>query len=573
MLLKKQHLWLRVIVPGQFELKVKSANRWSFHSYKTSENEAVQEARSLLKQKVADQVQVIQTTKSGEKKTVFDENVTSIKKKAGLGHITTSPVWKTADDLFSTESRQTLAHLLRDYFDQQALTPTEALHSPRELSKLMEDPLFFAALDRLASIQAVRGRMGEKDQRDNIQSFFQHILTKAQSTGFDDINKGTLNSYLAEAGKYEESAVHYRVLCSVCRTTASATSWEAKLAGLFDLLGDQDLASLHENTTEMLDELIAEMFIMPSVIQEMLGKQPDRYNAIKVLTEMCIAKYEPLKWDTMGLKRIATLMRKHPMTQSRRTLADRVEQMLRNRTALTKGDMYEEKHAFKELLPLYIAKNGTLLGGEGMAEALTMCATRSFNRDRTLEQPEEAIKYIVETLQAPVLQLRYLLTLSKSQFGQDCSKIVCDFIPKFMDGPEHVHDIVHYRLPVKRKLKVLSTLQRMALEISLPQKTNLKLVQWLDDLLYTFLDEERIIDRMDSPEDPLFIRATNLLQFCASGLLIEGRTLNWVRDRVQEHLRQPNFVEKFTEAANTQTKKDKMVTQLHIMLKKAGLKK
>lgn len=559
-------------MPGQFELKVKNANRWSFHSYKTSENEAVQEARALLKQKIADQVQVIQTTKSGEKKTVFDEDITSIKKKAGLGQITTSPVWKTSNDLFTLDSRQTLAHLLRDYFDQQALTPTEALHYPRELSKLMEDPLFFSALDRLACLQAVRGRLGEKDQRDTIQSLFQEILAKAQGAGFDDINTGTLNDYLANAGNFEDAGVRYRLISSVCRTTAPITSWEAKLAKLFELLGEQDIPALHENTTRLLDELIAEMFIMPNVIQEMLGKQPDRYNAIKVLTEMCIAKYQPLKWDTLGLKRIATLMGKHPMPQSRRNLADRVEQMLRNRSALTKGDMYEEKHAFKELLPLYIAKNGTLLGGEGMAEALTMCATRSFNRDRTLEQPEEAINYIVETLNAPVLQLRYLLTLSKSQFGQDCSKIVCDFIPKFMDGPEHVHDIVHYKLPIKRKLKVLSTLQRMALEISLPQKANLKLVQWLDDLLYTFLDEERVIDRMDSPEDPLFIRATNLLQFCASGLLIEGRTLNWVRERVQEHLRQPNFVEKFTEAANTQTKKDKMITQLDIMLKKAGLK-
>lgn len=559
-------------MPGEFELKVKSANRWSFHSYKDSENEAVQEARALLKQKVADQVQVIQTSKNGQRKTVFDEDIASIKKKAGLGQITTSPVWKSADDLYSVASRQTLAHLLRDYFDQEALTPTEVLHNPRALAKLMEDPLFFAALDRLAAIQAVRGRMGEQDQRDNIQTFFQDALNKAQGAGFDDINKGTLNDYLAQAGDYATADVRYRVLTSLCRPTAPVTSWEAKLACLFELLGGEDLSDLHENTTTLLDELIAEMFIMPSVIQEMLARQPDRFNAIKVLTELCIAKYTPLKWDTVGLKRIATLMGKYPMAQSRRTLADRVEHMLRNRSALTKGDMYEEKHAFKELLPLYIAKNGTLLGGEGMAEALTMCGTRSFNRDRTLDQPEEAINYIVDTLQAPVLQLRYLLTLSKSQFGQDCSKIVCDFIPTFMDGPEHVHDIVHYKLPVKRKLKMLSTLQRMALEISLPQKANLKLVKWLDDLLYTFLDEERIIDKMDSPEDPLFIRATNLLQFCASGLLIEGRTLNWVRERVQEHLRQPNFVEKFTEAANTQAKKDKMVTQLHIMLKKAGLK-
>ncbi len=238
---------------------------------------------------------------------------------------------------------------------------------------------------------------------------------------------------------------------------------------------------------------------------------------------------------------------------------------------MTKGDIHEEKHAFKQLLPLFIAKNGSILGGEGLAEALAMCGTRSFNRDRNLENPSEAIEYIMENLKAPILQLRFLLTLSKSPFGKDCADIVCKFLPEFMEGPEHVHDIVHYKLPLKRKLKILTGLQKSALAIKLPNKMNETFASWLDDLIFDYLNEERIIDKMDSPEDTLFQRATALLQFCASGLLIEGRTLNWVRQRVQEHLRQPNFVEKFTEDVQTAKKKELVITQLHAMLKKAGL--
>jgi len=313
------------------------------------------------------------------------------------------------------------------------------------------------------------------------------------------------------------------------------------------------------------------MLGVPTVIQEILGQQPDRYNAINVLTKLCIGKYESRKWDTPALQRISHLMHTLPMKHCRGVLAERIEQMLRNRSSLTKGDMYEEKHAFKQLFPLFLSKGGTILGGEGMTEALAMSGARSFNRDRTLDQPNEAIEYMVENLGAPILQLRFLLTLSKSQFGKDCSGIICEFIPEFMNGPEHVHDIVHYRLPTKRKIKILTDLQKSAIKIKLPQQMNITLVEWLDGLLYSFLDEERIIDKMDSPEETLFVRATSLLKFCASGLLIEGKTLNWVRQRVQDHLRQPNFVEKFTEEANTDKKKEMMITQLHIMLKKAGL--
>ncbi|NVK17495.1 MAG: hypothetical protein HWE30_02230 [Methylocystaceae bacterium] len=555
---------------GQYEIQAKSGSRWSLHSYKNSESQAIQEGRNLLKQKVADQVQVIFKDK-GEEKVVFDEDQSSIKKKAGIGHITSSPVWNNVDDLYTDEGRATLSKLLNDYFDQQVITPTEILHTPRAMEKFCDDRLCGSALDRLAALQAVTAKESEKARRDKLYDFFQAVQTKAQGSGFDDIAEGKLNDYIANAGDLNDKDVRFRVMMSVCKVTLRGTSWESKLSVLFDLLGEVKPEDLHENTALLLDDLIAEMFDMSSVIQDMLGQQPDRYNAIKVLTQMCIAKYEAPKWDTVGLKRISELMRKLPMVKCRTNLADRIEQMLRNRSSLTKGDMYEEKHAFKELLPLFIAKNGSILGGEGMAEALAMCGTRSFNRDRTLENPSECINYIVDTLQAPILQLRFLLTLSKSQFGKDCASIVSDFIPTFMNGPEHVHDIVHYKQPIKRKLKILSGLQKQALEIKLPNKAQLKLVEWLDEMLYNFLDEERIIDKMDSPEEPLFIRATNLLQFCASGLLIEGKTLNWVRERVQDHLRQPNFVEKFTEAADTQTKKDKMITQLHIMLKKAGL--
>ncbi|MDV7340667.1 hypothetical protein RYZ26_13760 [Terasakiella sp. A23] len=557
---------------GQFELQVRSGSRWSFHSLKNSESEAVQEARQLLKSKIADQVQVIARDAKGNEDIRFDEDQSSVKKKAGIGHIEDSPVWNTVDDLYTEESRIVLRRLLRDYFDQEAISPSEILHTYRAMEAFCDDPLCGSALDRLATIQAVKAKENEQERRDKLYDLFQGVQEKARSSGNDDIRPGELNNYLAEAGDIKDPAVRFRVMMSLSQPTTRATSWEAKLSVLFDLLGDVKPEDLHENTSLLLDDLISEMFAMPTVIQDMLGQQPDRYNAMKVLIQMCIAKYEARKWDTAGLKRISELMRKLPMVHCRTALANQVEQMLRNRSALTKGDMLEEKHAFKELLPLFIAKNGSILGGEGMAEALTMCGTRSHNRDRSLDKPAEAINHIVETLQAPILQLRYLLTLSKSQFGKDCANIVSDFIPSFMDGPEHVHDVVHYRLPLKRKLKILSGLQKMALEVELPGGVNMQLVEWLDDLLYNFLDEERIIDKMDSPEEPLFIRATNLLQFCASGMLIEGKTLNWVRERVQDHLRQPNFVEKFTEAADSQRKQEKMITQLHIMLKKAGLK-
>lgn len=555
---------------AQFAVQVKSANRWSLHSYRDDEASATKLARELLKQKIADEVKVL-LEKNGEETVVFEEDANSIKRKAGLGNLASCPVFNNLDDLLSPKSMQALGSLLRDYCDQVTITPSELMHSAHLLEKFMDDALFASAIERLATLQSAVAQDNSLERRDTLFALFEEAKDKARTSGFDDLRDGTLNEYIQKAGNLNDPAVRYRTKVSLCKRTTTTFSWEGKFIILFDLLGETEPQDLHDTTGAFLDDILSEMLSIPQAIQEMMGQQPDRYNAIDVLAKLCTGRYEPRKWDTPALQKISSLMSALPLPQTRNRLADHIERMLRGRSSLTRGDMYEEKHAFKQLLPLFIAKNGTILGGEGMAEALTICGTRSFNRDRTLEKPDEAIDYIMESLQAPILQLRFLLTLSKSQFGKDCANIVCDFLPKFMEGPEHVHDIVHYKLPLKRKLKVLTGLQKTALEINLPKKMNVTFAEWLDDLIFHYLDEERIIDKMDSPEETLFKRATALLQFCASGLLIEGKTLNWVRERVQEHLRQPNFVEKFTEDIETTKKKELVITQLHAMLKKAGL--
>lgn len=555
---------------AQYVIQVKSGNRWSLHSYKDSEEAALKQSRQLLKQKIAEEVKVIQKG-DGPDKTVFNENINSIKRKAGLGQLADCPVYKTLDDLFSPDSMLALSRLLRDYCDQMTFTPTELMHNHRLLDKFCDSNLFPSAIERLANLQAIKTKSNEQECRETLFSLFTQAREKARGSGFDPIENGTLDDYLQQAGDLGTLDIRYRVNLSLSKATTAAPSWEGKFVVLFDLLGPCEADALHETTAAFLDDILSEFFAIPNAIMEMLGQQPDRFNAIDVLTKLCIARYQARKWDTPGLRRSSELMAKLPMPKSRNRIANRIEQMLRSRSALTKGDMYEEKHAFKQLLPLFIAKNGSILGGEGMAEALAICGTRSFNRDRNLENPDEPINYILENLQAPILQLRFLLTLSQSPFGKECTQIVCNFLPQFMEGPEHIHDIVHYKLPLKRKLKILTGLQKSALNTKLPNKMNVKFSNWLDTLIYEYLNEERIIDKMDSPQDTLFQRATALLQFCASGLLIEGQTLQWVRNRVQEHLRQPNFIEKFTEDIQTTKKKELVITQLHAMLKKAGL--
>lgn len=557
---------------AKFEIQIKNGTRWSLHSYKPNQEEAIAEARKLLKQNICEAAQVVLKSDHDEK-TIFSEDASSTQKKGGINHVKDAPLCNQVEDLYSEESRKTIAALLQNYCDHTPISPTELLHSHRDLEKFMDSPLFSAALDRIASIQAVKAGEAEQARRDTLYDLVKNVQERARLTGSDELPQGGLSGYIMGLGDLNDINIRCRFMTSLSALTLRSTSWESKLSTIFALVGDCEPEDLDEATHLLLDDILSELLTMPTLILEILGQQPDRYNAISILTKTCTGKYTPRKWDTVGLKHISGLTAKHPMKKSRKALAGRIESMIRGRLPLTKGDMLEEKHAFKQLFPLFISKNGTIFGGESMIEALSERATRSFSRDKSLDKPSEPINYILEQLNAPISQLRYLLSLAHTQFGQECGDIISAFIPTFMDGPEHVHDIAHYKLPTKRKIKIITDLQKSALKVKIPQKMNLKLVKWLDEILYHFLDEERIVDKMDSPEETLHVRATQLLQFCASGLLIEGHTLHWVRERVQDHLRQANFVEKFTEGLETAEKKEKAITQLHLMLKKAGLNK
>lgn len=554
----------------RFEIMAKSGSRWSLHSYDRAQDSALKTARGLLKQKVAEEIKVVLTEDGDELETIFHENYNS-KKAMGIGFIETLPPCAQASDLYEPKARQSIILMLKDYCDQNALSPLELLHHERAIGQFLDSTLATSAFSRAATLQAPSLGVTESARQDTLFQMAEEIRTNARMAPRRDIAQGGFLAFLQDLGDLESAQNQRTLWGSLALALERATSWENKYALLAALIGELEDAGLEPKSAQVLDDYLSEVLALPTALQDMLGHQPDRNNVLRTLAKVCTGRYEPTRMDTKGMHLLSGLCQRFPMSGCRAALSKQMETMLKSRSALTRGDVHEEKYAFKELLPLFIARNGTILGGESMAASLTICGVRCFNRDRSLENPEEAIRHIVERLQVPLNQVKYLLDLAKTQFGQDCGTIIAEFLPAFMAEVDHVHDMVNYKAPLLKKLRAISSMQKAAMGLKLKDDLDKNFVSWLDGLLYTYLDEERVIDRMDNPEDTLFKRTTTLLQFCASGVLVEGPTLQWVRKRVQEHLRQPNFVEKFTEDVPTAKKRELVIAQLHAMLKKAGL--
>jgi hypothetical protein len=85
-------------------------------------------------------------------------------------------------------------------------------------------------------------------------------------------------------------------------------------------------------------------------------------------------------------------------------------------------------------------------------------------------------------------------------------------------------------------------------------------------VLANYLKDEEVIEKIDKPGDPLALRALRLIKFCCSGALIQGKSLNLAHKRVLDHLRQPQFEEKFLSSIPDKSQAEAHLREFHRLL-------
>ena len=121
-----------------------------------------------------------------------------------------------------------------------------------------------------------------------------------------------------------------------------------------------------------------------------------------------------------------------------------------------------------------------------------------------------------------------------------------------MRGATKIDDWVPLRMPPPERMAALAAANRSLLAApALDDELRKELGGAVDEVLAAYLVDEGVIEKIDKPDDPLAMRAIRLIKFCGSGVLIEGKSLNLARARVIDHLRQPQFEEKFWPACRS----------------------
>ena len=565
----------------QFEIRVRQDGRWNIQSVCKREKEALTRAETLLESGQFEAVEVVlermmPSGGSSEKVILSKESTKKVEKKVNVSPVETAPYCKTVDQMYTVEARRTIGRLLREFCDMMLLTPTELIYTHRALTKLNDmDSLLPSAVDRIAKVQARKTGENGKDRNKNLYKIVEAVIDRARRSEIIDMKDMPFSRLvLAVESTVPKEGQQHAVMTALTKKLSGAMIWDGKIEILLDLIDDGDLSPW---SASLLDSVIAELLDMPKVLRELMGNQPDLVHALEILIGLSRGNYTPKKWDTPNIHKLAAIMAAKPMPACKQILGECVARQLSSKNPLTRGNKKDEEKALEVILESLLDGHD-FVGGRGTLDAVTRRFSRDPDGGMDPKSPEDTLAAILDIIKksvSPIYQLRgqikCLLDLSRTDFGKRNIKEIVRHLGLAMNNVNELYDLTYYRLPVRKRMADVSDLQKIALECDLPGKVNEALAAKLDEIFCVFLEQEQIIQKLDNPNDTLSARAVRLLQFCASGILTQGNAQKLAGEAVLAYLRQPNFVETYTEGAKNDAEKDEMIRQLHKLIAASGV--
>ena len=509
---------------------------------------------------------------------IFEKIKEAVQEKIFVGDIDEAPDCETADDLFERASRKTINRLFRKYLDKNNITAMEVLHNGKEIKRVNDaDTLMPTAIAKVAQLQSETGDVTTNDRRDTLFNFLQEITDKANQAEARNLPKikqtgfGPALSALKELATEEEFPYLLNVMISK-ELIDNRSYWGKLLQSIEWGTETQDPQS-----GKAIDCFIADILVNNIVIQDLLGDQIDLGSAVIEMLDLGSGSLESgdieemqeesIEWTKTKLNH---LLARETFKESQLVLAERAQQQIEGSGNLSKEGQEGEIKRFDAILNRVVAKD-SVLGGSEMAQALTERQTRIINKGG-LTGIKEAINRLVPSLQSPARKIAFLLAIRESKMAKEqLEEFIHEYIETLLLKPSSINGIVNADLPPNRKMEQITSSFYLIEKSNLEPEQKDQITNKLDELLASYIEESKIIEKIDSPDRPMHLRALMLIGMCQAEMLPNGRASDIARGVITEHLKQPNFNTELVAQIEDAAEKDKILSKFEAQLKRAGI--
>ena len=568
-----------------FEILALHGDTWQIDATVNNKSEIEEVAAQILGESGVSGVRVVHDSILIEKSIndleeedfVFEKIKDAVQEKIFVGEIDTAPNCEVAEDLLKPDALTTLNRLFRKYLDKNNITAMEVIHNGKEIKRLNDaDTLVPSAVGKVAKIQSENSDASSNERRDILFEFMQEITNKAnqaEERGLPAIKKTSFTEAISELKKTAaEGELQYLLNVIIAKELIDTRSYWGKLLQTIRWASDLDDSGVEA----ALDRFIADILANNSVIQDLLGDQLDLGSAVIEILDLGSGSLETgdldelqeegIEWTKAKLNQI---MARPNFKISQLILLERAEQQIAGSGKLSKEGETGEQERFNAILDRVITKD-EVLGGAQMAEALTERQTRLINKGG-LTGLKEAINTLIPSLRSPARKIALLLSLASSKMAEDkLEQFIQEHIETLLIKPSSISGIVSPDLPPNRKMEQITSSFYQIEKSQLEQELKDKITARLDDILASYLEESKIIEKIDNPSRPMHLRAMMLVGMCQSEMLPRGKASNIARDVITKHLKKPDFNTELV-AQVDEAEKDNVIARFQSQLKRAGI--
>lgn len=562
-----------------FEILACREGRWTIESSANSQADAEAFARKLLNKDGVTGVKVIREVARGDnarENVVFEQ--TREAKGSGkifVNDVDETPYCETVEELYGGSGRQTINRLFRAYLDKNGVTATEVMHDFRELRRLVDaDTLMASGVGKIATLQA-KGRedTNVNKRRDTLYGFLDEITVRARTASEQKLPAIRADGFEGAVGKLVASAdpdqCNYLLRVVVSRELVQQRSFFGKLAQTMDWAEPaQD-----DRSRVLVDTFISDILANAETLQDLLGQQPSLGAALGSLIDLAQGRFEgeaegrPADSPEALAGRLNAMMGLDTLPDSRAMLVDRVRRQLEAKSPLAKGQPEEESEAFRGLIDK-LMPDDDLFGGSSIAEALTHRQSRILNKGGVAGLKEAAGR-LLPAFADPARKAGYLLALSESRLAGSIGDEISGQLEGLFIRPESVRQIVKDNRPPNKKMQTITTVVRKVRDSGLEDGFKARIAGHLDELLASYIVDDRILERVDDPSRPLHVRAFMLLAMCTPEMLPEGKASQLARKIVVKHLKRPDFETELV-ADVPAAEKERVLRDFHVQLYRCG---
>jgi hypothetical protein len=560
-----------------FELQVFQTDHWVTQGFSGNEQDARKQAKGLMANPTYGGVRILRDVVRGTGKEASSVIFTEMREAPSKELIRAQPIddapmCTVSADFHKPEARGAMHKVMRQYIERMVLTPTEIMHNHRELKKVLDfEALVPSAVSRVASLQAKEaGEDPAKRNRaifDMINELHEQARIAAERPNLPDLTKfpdlsGVVRRLEQTVGADQ---IDYFTLVCLSKDLVQTRSWLGKLERLLGLIKDDT----NPRSRALIDRVAADIFGTTDGLRDLLGRQPDLSTALCAVIDVIEGKFQSKGADTPEVTvQLAEYLSSRDLIETRLALLRSVKRQLRGSAPLTRGDGEHQRKAYRDVV-LRLMRDGTMLGGGTMADALALGYQR-FVEEGGATGRRLAAARCVAAMDTSADQIRFMLGLLHGELAAEHANDFVAKIEALIRRATTVNDLTAQSLPPKDKMEQTALMHRALLGSTLAETQRDQLADKVDTLLATFVEQSKIVERLDDPSASLRLRATRLVQFCASDALTRGKASKIARDHVVGHLRQPNFEDLFVADIQDPAERAQALKSFYGLLKQAG---